>query len=121
MTTSRWTAARAAALEHHRANNPELVDKIVTLAALADWDLHWGFGSGGEEPADYPGFVTAIAQLRDWLDDLDPLWVDEDDVVYTRDPGDDILNWDDGDYIGPETYYSVEAEMILPADLRFCI
>lgn len=63
----------------------DVPEDIRRLAGQATNDLYFGPYETDEE---YPGFVTAVAAVREWVSDNIPaqVWVDEDGEVFLRDP-----------------------------------
>lgn len=101
------------------AQTKEFPQRIKRLMNSANFDLYHG---PDVEDDDYPGFVVACKELRQFFDDVAcELWIDVDSgEVMTSEPRAYAENFGDGDeWIEPnwETIYHVERREVLNAFL----
>ncbi len=98
-------------VEEEVCNFIQIPDKIKTLASAATSDLYFG---PSEVDESYPGFSSAIKEIRNWADNIpQQLWVDCDcGAIWEREPE---AYETDGEVIEPfwETIYLLERKDIL--------
>lgn len=79
-----------------------LGERVRFLIRAANWDLRFGpyheddpdldAALEGEARLEWPGFTKATAEIRDALDDVRELWIDEDTDLWTETEPED-LEW----------------------------